>query len=1361
MPYGQEGRAAVVYQLAAGGDKRALKVFKPRFRVPAMVTLTDRLAHFASLQGLRVCSRTVLTPRRHTELLREHPDLVYSVLMPWVDGPTWMEVVLEKTALTPEMSLRLAHSFAESLEAMEERGVAHCDLSGPNLLLPALAPLPDDSSPAVELVDLEQLFGPGLEQPTALPAGSPGYAHKIAPRGLWQATADRFAGALIIAEMLIWHDSRAREASWGESFFDPDETQEAGKRYHVMRTVLSEEWGEAVADLFDLAWTSERLTDCPTFGEWLLRLPGRIAARPSAQEADEVTEKSKDSPVLSPQSSVPPDGSTQPAPTTAAGVDGEGSLQGEGSSLAARLLEEARVHQKRGEVDAALGSYREAYSLLAPDSAPAREIAELVASLQSKRQQEIEELFDEAVALRLDGNLRAARELLTEVERRHPGYESEGLPAKELLADLESRLAAPHARPAEAEPLADHAIIEQEVSEPTPSEARTPSWAFPEESPIAEGNPRIAPAEASTPTEDPLPPREPSPKGAVVPLEEPQIEELPSPEPPPLMDLEAIFANLPDPYPISTLSPGEALEPEEIAPNAPDGWGSAPEQALPPPYMPGEPTFPPPAAPEQPQQPQTPYDPWAATRSPLPPLRSITPSETHTPPAGVTQQEPVVSWQPPSHAQAVQRQRPGWLIPAVVAALLLLFGTIAIVILMAQPGPGVQVQPTPTAQAQGQPTNTSQAGGPATQTTPAPQEASLLKSFKIEGSVPHNFAISPDGQLIATVEYGQAKEGYDGATFHLALWRAEDGELVVKSSDYHLGDVYSIFFSPDGGLVATASGDATVKVWNTQDAALTRTLEGHQMGVRSLSFSPDGQTLASGSEDGGVQLWRLLDGELLGALVDGDFYLGNVENLAFSPDGQTVAAAAYDETADKVTVRMWQLSDRKLSAKYEGGDWRTTLVFTPDGANLLIGNNEEGSYLARLIRASDGETVATYQTESATGGCSGAALSPNGQIVAALDDSTGVLTLFKANDGAVLNTLQVDGATGKPVFTPDSQSVAVVAINAQDTNDIQFWSVQSSPAEATEEPASSDLPESIEITVAPPNIFAIAPDGERIATIKAGASTYDLALWAALNGDLLWLSRSDNHTKEVNSIAYSPDGEMIATGSADATVKLWNAPDATLAKTLEGHNAEVLSLAFSPDGQFLVSASDSQALVWALPEGNLLLTLQHSEALGRVTDIAFSHDGQTLAIASIPQSIVPEVKLWRVSNWEPYNVANTEHATVAFSPDGSKLLLARSTKELARLVAIQSFFPEPVFSSPDALEGSSGAALSPDGNVVAVVENSSGKLILFNSADGSELLKVADASATGEPVFMPDGQFVVTLTIREEGKAELRYWKVP
>src|SRR5437879_4334536 len=72
MVYGQEGRQGTVYQLAAAADRRALKVFKPRHRVPAMVTLAERLATFAELPGLAVCQRVVLSARRHTELLHEN-----------------------------------------------------------------------------------------------------------------------------------------------------------------------------------------------------------------------------------------------------------------------------------------------------------------------------------------------------------------------------------------------------------------------------------------------------------------------------------------------------------------------------------------------------------------------------------------------------------------------------------------------------------------------------------------------------------------------------------------------------------------------------------------------------------------------------------------------------------------------------------------------------------------------------------------------------------------------------------------------------------------------------------------------------------------------------------------------------------------------------------------------------------------------------------------------------------------------------------------------------------------------------------------------------------------------------------------
>src|SRR5690349_15265560 len=113
MPYGQEGRAATVYQLltADGGDKLALKVFKPRYQVPAMVSLAKHLQAFTDLPGLQVCARQVITARRHMDLVRAYPNLAYSVLMPWIEGPTWMEVLLEQRELLPEQSLLLARGL--------------------------------------------------------------------------------------------------------------------------------------------------------------------------------------------------------------------------------------------------------------------------------------------------------------------------------------------------------------------------------------------------------------------------------------------------------------------------------------------------------------------------------------------------------------------------------------------------------------------------------------------------------------------------------------------------------------------------------------------------------------------------------------------------------------------------------------------------------------------------------------------------------------------------------------------------------------------------------------------------------------------------------------------------------------------------------------------------------------------------------------------------------------------------------------------------------------------------------------------------------------------------------------------------
>ena len=269
MPYGQEGRRAVVYQLLGESDEKyALKVFKARFRIPRMVAVAETLELYASLGGMQACRRTVLTASRHRELLSNHPDLTYAVLMPWIEGPTWQEMLLSDVHLSHERSLELPRSFTDLMLRLEEKGLAHNDLSGPNLII--------QSGDEPALVDLEEMYGPGFLIPKEVPAGSPGYAHKSAPRGIWAEEADRFAGAVILSEMLCWFDPAVRDTAWGESYFAPKDMQTENQRLDVLKTSLKTHYGDRILDLFNQAWRSDSLRDCPTFAEWAVALPEEV-----------------------------------------------------------------------------------------------------------------------------------------------------------------------------------------------------------------------------------------------------------------------------------------------------------------------------------------------------------------------------------------------------------------------------------------------------------------------------------------------------------------------------------------------------------------------------------------------------------------------------------------------------------------------------------------------------------------------------------------------------------------------------------------------------------------------------------------------------------------------------------------------------------------------------------------------------------------------------------------------------------------------------------------------------------------------------------------------------------------------------
>ena len=169
---------------------------------------------------------------------------------------------------------------------------------------------------------------------------------------------------------------------------------------------------------------------------------------------------------------------------------------------------------------------------------------------------------------------------------------------------------------------------------------------------------------------------------------------------------------------------------------------------------------------------------------------------------------------------------------------------------------------------------------------------------------------------------------------------------VVASNLIHLGDSYtvaphttltydspinSIAFSPNNPLLASASADRTIQLWNLNTNTLQATLRGHTSNVLSVAFDPNGALLASGSADGTVRLWNPIT-ETLEATLEA--HTGDVLSVAFSPDGSLLASGSADGT-----VRLWNLVTETLEATLEAHmDSVLSVAFSPDGSLLASGS---------------------------------------------------------------------------------------------------------------------------------------------------------------------------------------------------------------------------------------------------------------------------------------------------------------------------------------------------------------------------------------------------------------------------------------
>ncbi len=416
-------------------------------------------------------------------------------------------------------------------------------------------------------------------------------------------------------------------------------------------------------------------------------------------------------------------------------------------------------------------------------------------------------------------------------------------------------------------------------------------------------------------------------------------------------------------------------------------------------------------------------------------------------------------------------------------------------------------------------------------------------------------AFSPNGTKIIT-------GGYDNTA---KLWDAVSGS-ELQTYEGHTGKVYSVAFSPDGNKVLTGSWDFTTKLWNAETGVELQTYKGHNSGVNSVSFSPDGRKILTGSWDNTVKLWDVETGMELRNLQE---HTNWVMSVTFSPDGSKVLIGSRDDTA-----QLWDAVSGTKIRTFQGHTSNVySVAFSPDGSKVITGSSDD---TAKLWDSATGSELHTFQGH--TNNVNSVAFGPYGaKVITGSSDETA--KLWHVSTGAELQTFKGHSDSVRSVaISPDGSKVLTGGAD----NTIRLWDVATGAELRIFEGHTDNI-----------NSVAFSPDGSKILT---GSSDNTVKLWDLATG--AELRTFEGHTDSVYSVAFSPDGTKILTGivkySSNGRViipvgnfeaKLWETETGMELQTFRGHTWYVYSVAFSPDGTKVVTGSvDGTARIWNLDD---------------------------------------------------------------------------------------------------------------------------------------------------------------------------------
>jgi WD40 repeat protein/transcriptional regulator with XRE-family HTH domain len=541
------------------------------------------------------------------------------------------------------------------------------------------------------------------------------------------------------------------------------------------------------------------------------------------------------------------------------------------------------------------------------------------------------------------------------------------------------------------------------------------------------------------------------------------------------------------------------------------------------------------------------------------------------------------------------------------------------------------------------------------------------------------------------------------------------------------GVVQSVSLSPDHRVLAVAAADGTLRLWDVahpgHPVALGRPLAGADRSpLYTTAFSPDGRLLAAAGAAKTVQLWDVSDPARpvrLKVVMTGA--AGTVYSVAFNPGGNVLAGGSADDT-----VRLWTVADPAPGRPIATGSMATrpmatlsgpagyveSVAFSPDGRTLAAGSADK---TVRLWDVTDPRHP-TPLGRPLTGPAalvSSVAFSPDGTMLAAGSQDDKVWMWNVSDPGRPVRVAPLTGATDWVNTVAFSPGGTMLAAGSSDDH-VLVWPL-AHPAAAT------SLPH-------PQPVTSLAWDGP--GRLISGDADGTVRNWMLPSPVLV-------AGGEVNSVAYSSGGTMLAVGSQD--LELWNPATRRMTAAAPAAGTFVNAVTFQPGESSGISRvlaagyGDGQVQLWRVAAGGGLTALgppMTASGTGLDEFVAFSRTGQLLASGGDDGT----VRIWSVSDpARPRLLAVIDDSSgsivfsAAFSPDG-QVLAAASADNLTRLWDIANPARPTRLGAPLAGPASYAisVAFSPDGRTLAV-----------GSADKTVRLWDASRPAHPQPLGSP------------------------